>query len=213
MEGRVQRVRRAIQPLGVSKPDWEILCRVAKQLGAEGFEFGDPSKILSEVARAVPFFKGLSYKALEKKTCFGKSKADKRGGAPASAGFGRTPRSDLPNADYPFSLMVEFDEYVHRAMPVSWQVPGLARIEPAAGLALNVRDAETLGVEAGAPVRVVSRKGRVTAKAMPSERLGQGVVRLVGRGGEGSPAGVLDLLLDPISKTPEEICAVRIERL
>jgi hypothetical protein len=36
---------------------------------------------------------------------------------------------------------------------------------------------------------------------------------MVGRGGEGSPAAVLGLLLDPISKTPEEICAVRIERL
>jgi hypothetical protein len=36
---------------------------------------------------------------------------------------------------------------------------------------------------------------------------------MVGRGGDGSPAAVIDVLLDPASKTPEEICAVRIERL
>ena len=150
---------------------------------------------------------------MEKKPFFGKSKARKRGGSPASAGFGRTPRSETPSADYPFSLLVEFDEYVHRATPLSWQVPSLGRIEPAARLALSVTDAEVLGIQPGAPVSVISRRGRATAKAMPSERLEPGVVRLIGRGGEGSPAELLDLLLDPISKAPEEICAVRIERL
>jgi predicted molibdopterin-dependent oxidoreductase YjgC len=213
LEGRVRRVRCALPPLGGSKPDWEILSRLANQLGAEGFQYGEPSEILAELAGAVPFFKGASYKALEKKAFFGKSKAGKRGGSPASAGFGRTPRPERPSADYPFSLLVEFDEFVHRATPVSSQVPGLGRIEPAAGVALSVSDAEELGIESGAPVRVISRRGRATAKALPSERIPPGVVRMVGRGGEGSPAAVLDLLLDPVSKVPEEICAVRIERL
>jgi hypothetical protein len=36
---------------------------------------------------------------------------------------------------------------------------------------------------------------------------------MVGRGGDGSPIRVLDLRLDPAGKAPEEICAVRIERL
>jgi predicted molibdopterin-dependent oxidoreductase YjgC len=213
LEGRVQRIRRAIPPLGVSKPDWEILSRLAEQLGVEGFQYPEPSKIFDELAGAVPFFKGVSYKALEKNTLFGRRKTGKRGGSASSEGFGRRPRSETQSAEYPFSLLVEFDEYVHRATPLSSQVPGLARIEPAAGLVLNVSDAEALEIQPGAPVQVISRTGRATAKAMPSERNPAGLVRLVGRGGEGSPAGVLDLLLDPISKTPEEICAVRIERL
>jgi len=213
LEGRVQRLRRAIPPLGVSKPDWQILARLAEQLGVEGFQYQEPSEIMAELAGAVPFFKGASYEALEKRAFFGKSQAQERGDSPASAGSGRAPRSETPSADYPFSLLVEFDEYVHRATPLSWQVPGLARIEPAAGLALSVTDAEVLRIQPGAPVSVISRRGRVTAKAMPSERTPPGVVRLVGRGGEGSPAGVFELLLDPISKAPEEICAVRIERL
>ena len=213
LEGRVQRLRRAIPPLGVSKPDWQILSSLADQLGVEGFQYQEPSEIIAELAGAVAFFKGVSYKALEKKPFFGKRKAGKRDASSVSEGFGRTPRSEKPSAEYPFSLLVESDEYVHRATPLSSQVPGLARIEPAAGLALSVSDAEALGIQAGAPVNVISRTGRATARAMPSERTPAGVVRLVGRGGEGSPAGVLDLLLDPISKTPEEICAVRIERL
>jgi predicted molibdopterin-dependent oxidoreductase YjgC len=213
LEGRVRRVRRAIRPLGGSKPDWEILSRLAGQLGAEGFQYGEPSEILAELAGAAPFFKGVSYKALEKKAFFGKSKAGKRGGSPAAAGFGRTPRPERPSAEYPFSLLVEFDEFVHRATPLSSQVPGLGKIEPAAGLAMSVSDAEELGIESGAPVRLISRRGRVTAKALPSERMEPGVFKIVGRGGEGSPAALIDLLLDPVSKVPEDICAVRIERL
>jgi predicted molibdopterin-dependent oxidoreductase YjgC len=213
LEGRVRRVRRAIRPLGGSKPDWEVLSKLAEQLGAEGFQYGEPSEILAELAGAAPFFKGVSYKALEKKAFFGKSKAGKRGGSRASAALGRTPRAERPNAEYPFSLLVEFDEFVHRATPLSSQVPGLGRIEPAAGLAMSVSDAEELGIEPGAPVRLISRRGRATAKALPSERMEPGVLRMVGRGGQGSPAELIDLLLDPVSKVPEEICAVRIERL
>ncbi len=213
LEGRVQRLRRAIPPLGASKPDWQVLASLAAQLGVEGFQYQEPSEILAELAGAVPFFKGASYGALEKKAFFGKSKAKKRGGSSASDGFGRMPRSDAPSAEFPFSLLVEFDEFVHRATPLSSQVPALARIEPALGLALSVSDAEALGIGPGAPVSVISRRGRATVKAMPSERTPPGVARLVGRGGEGSPAELMDLLLDPISKAPEEICAVRIERL
>jgi anaerobic selenocysteine-containing dehydrogenase len=161
----------------------------------------------------VPFFGGVSYEGLEKDAFFGNSGAGEPSSSPGSAGFGRTPRSEAPSADYPFALLVEFDEYVHRATPLSSQVPGLGRIEPASGLAMSLSDAEALGIESGAPVRVTSRRGRATAKALPSERTPPGVVKMVARGGEGSPAAVLDFLLDPISKTPEEICAVRVERL
>jgi hypothetical protein len=39
------------------------------------------------------------------------------------------------------------------------------------------------------------------------------VARVVARGGEASPAKVLDGILDPASKTPDETCAVRIEKV
>jgi predicted molibdopterin-dependent oxidoreductase YjgC len=213
LEGRVQRLRRAIPRLGGSKPDWEILSRLAGQLGAKGFEQGTAAEIMAELAGAAPFFKGASYKALEKKAFFGKSQAGKPGRSPAPAVSRRAPRSDAPSGDYPFSLVVEFDEFAHRATPLSSHVRRLGRIEPAAGLALSVADAEALGIGPGDPVRVISRSGRATAKAIPSEEMQPGVVRMVGRGGAGSFVRLLDLRLDPAGKAPEEICAVRIERL
>ena len=169
---------------------------------------------MAELSGAVPFFAGASYEELENEEAFfGKPNGAQRGASSAAGGFGRTPRPDRPSADYPFSLLVEYDEYAHRATPIRSEVPGLGRIELAAGVWLRSGDAEALGIEAGAPVRLISRTGRTTARALISERIQPGVVRMVGRGGEGSRAAVLDLLLDPVSKAPEEICAVRIERL
>ena len=161
----------------------------------------------------MPFFEGASYKALEKKAFFGKSQAGKRGRSPVPAGSRRAPRPEAPSAEYPLLLVVEFDEFAHRATPLSSQVRGLGRIERAAGVELSVADAEALGVERGDPVRVISRSGRTIAKAIPSERMRPGVIRMVGRGGDASPVRLLDLRLDPACKAPEEICAVRVERV
>jgi len=213
LEGRVQRLRRAVPRLGGSKPDWEILSRLAGQLAVEGFEHGTPAEIMDELAGSVPFFKGASYQSLEKKPFFGESKAAGRGRSSAPAGSRRAPRSDTPSSEYPFSLVVEFDEFAHRSTPLSTQVHGLGRIEPAAGVALSLADAEALGIEPGDTVRVISKTGRATAKAIPSENMQPGVIRMVGRAGDASPVRVLDLRLDPAGKAPEEICAVRIERL
>ena len=41
-ERRVQRVRKAIEPLGNSRPDWWITCQLGKGMGAKGFDFEPP---------------------------------------------------------------------------------------------------------------------------------------------------------------------------
>ena len=60
---------------------------------------------------------------------------------------------------------------------------------------------------------IVSRRGKAIAHAVVSERAQDGVVRMVARGGDGSLAVLLDAVHDPGSKVPEEICAVRVERI
>ncbi|MFQ5652204.1 MAG: molybdopterin-dependent oxidoreductase [bacterium] len=58
--GRVQRIRRAVAPLGQSKPDWVIFKSLLKRLGesAPYFEAGD---VFEAMVAEVPSFAGLSY--------------------------------------------------------------------------------------------------------------------------------------------------------
>jgi len=84
---RVQKVRPAITAPGQTRPDWEILCDLAKRvesrLGVEhsagfeykhpseiwdeiaGFEYTHPSEIWDEMARLTPPFQGISYQRID----------------------------------------------------------------------------------------------------------------------------------------------------
>ncbi|MBI3415808.1 MAG: formate dehydrogenase subunit alpha [Verrucomicrobia bacterium] len=88
-ERRVQRVRQALKPLGHSKPDWKIICAVAKAMqrsaglrpgvfkavqraGSEtgapvqgGFDFHSPEEIWNEVRAVWKAGAGISYARLE----------------------------------------------------------------------------------------------------------------------------------------------------
>ncbi|MFQ5419676.1 MAG: molybdopterin oxidoreductase family protein, partial [Anaerolineae bacterium] len=62
-ERRVQRTYPAINPVGQSRADWQILAQIGEKLGA-----GKPaiaaSLVFKEIARAVPQYKGMDYRAL-----------------------------------------------------------------------------------------------------------------------------------------------------
>ncbi len=54
-ERRIQRVRQAVPPPGTARPDWQILCDVARAMGrGSGFGFGSAAEIWDEVRAAWP---------------------------------------------------------------------------------------------------------------------------------------------------------------
>jgi len=63
-ERRIQRLYRVFEPLGESKPDWEIIQLVANKLGAN-WNYKHPSEIMAEAASLAPIFAGVSYDRLE----------------------------------------------------------------------------------------------------------------------------------------------------
>lgn len=63
-ERRIQRLYKALEPLGESKPDWEIIQLIANCLGGN-WKYNHPSDIMAEVARLTPLFAGVSYERLD----------------------------------------------------------------------------------------------------------------------------------------------------
>ncbi len=64
-EGRVQRIRKALEPLGNSRPTWQILMDLAALLKAP-MAFKNPEEIFDDLARHVGAFKELNYKKIGK---------------------------------------------------------------------------------------------------------------------------------------------------
>lgn len=65
-ERRIQRVRKAIEPLGEAKPDWEIICLLARAMGrGELFNFASPEEVWDEVRAVWQAGQGISYARIE----------------------------------------------------------------------------------------------------------------------------------------------------
>src|SRR5215831_5338203 len=71
-ERRVQRVRRALDPLGDTRPDWDITSdlarRVCRRLGLDEsqFMYESPAEIFAEMARLTPIIGGISHDRLDR---------------------------------------------------------------------------------------------------------------------------------------------------
>lgn len=57
---RVQRVRRALKPFGLSKPDWQIFCELANRIGAT-WPYTSAPMVTEEVGREVAAYTGITY--------------------------------------------------------------------------------------------------------------------------------------------------------
>jgi len=58
-ERRIQRFYKAMEPMGDSKPDWEIIQMVANALGAN-WSYKHPAEIMDEIAKLCPIFAGVA---------------------------------------------------------------------------------------------------------------------------------------------------------
>ena len=94
------------------------------------------------------------------------------------------------------------------------RVPGLNALRSHELVEMNPRDAEALDIADGETVRVVSRRGVLTARAKVTDVSPPDVVSMTFHFSE-SPTNVLtNAALDPVAKIPEtKVCAVRIEKV
>ena len=63
-ERRIQRVRKALEPKGESRSDWEIVQSIANRLGAE-WNYTSAESIMQEVTEVTPQYGGVTYARLE----------------------------------------------------------------------------------------------------------------------------------------------------
>jgi len=76
-ERRVQRIRKAIEPLGNARPDWQIICDLAQRLQARlgvdtskakfgSWDYARPAEVMAEINALVPIYGGITYDRIEK---------------------------------------------------------------------------------------------------------------------------------------------------
>ena len=226
-ERRVQRVRRAIEPIG--RPDWQITCELAKKMGGKGFDFHHPSEIMQEVASVTPSYSGITYDRLETPQglqwpCTSKDHP----GTPilhtakfnTPSGKGRfvplkfIPSAELPDADYPFLLTTGRGIFHFHTGTMTRKSEGLNALHPRELLEISPDDAGRLGIADGEEVWVSSRRGKVKAAASVTDRSPPGVVFMTFHFAETRTNLLTSPFVDPVAKIPEfKVCAVKVEKI
>lgn len=227
---RVQRVRKAIKPRGQSRPDWQIICDLAKRIetrlnGHETVNWGytHPSEILDEVGSVVPEYAGVTYARIEERGLQTPVWEEDHPGTPFlfsntfPRGRGKfhlleyVPSVELPDDEYPLILTTgRVLEHWHGGTMTRHSK--LDQLNPEALVELNPADAALMGIVDGQIVRVSSRRGSIVLRAMVTGKTTAGVIFIPFHFSEAA-ANLLTIdALDPQAKIPEyKACAVNIK--
>ncbi|MCF3934878.1 formate dehydrogenase subunit alpha [Acuticoccus sp. M5D2P5] len=185
-ERRINRVREVMKPRN-GYADWEVTQRLANAMGA-GWSYTHPAEIMAEIAATTPSFAGVSYELLDEKGSVQWPVGDASPeGTPIMhvdsfvRGRGRFIVTDYVATDertgarFPLLLTTGriLSQYnvgaqTRRTENVAWHEEDRLEIHP--------HDAEVRGIEDGDWVKLTSRAGETSMRALLTDRVGPGVV-------------------------------------
>jgi formate dehydrogenase alpha subunit len=209
MERRIQRVRKAISPIGDSRPDWKILCDLSKMMGYP-MGYQSPAEVMEEIASMVSIYAGVSYSNLEKSGIQWSSKNGwKRGFLPIEY---KGP-AEQPDTKYPLWIIPRGFHYHYGIGTATKRAMGLAKVFPDSCIEVHPEDAKKAGLDEGGKAKVISPRGEVETICKISEAVPKGVAYFATTF---FPVFVNNLLIsgyDVTSKNPEyKIFIGRIEK-
>ncbi|TCP59306.1 formate dehydrogenase major subunit [Tumebacillus sp. BK434] len=214
-ERRIQRFYKALDPLGDSKPDWEIIQLVANRFGAN-WNYQSPAEIMDEAATLAPIFAGVSYDRLEGWN----SQVWPVEPDGASTPLLFTERFAFPDDKArlfpvewtpPFDPGEEYDlhlnngrllEHFHEGN-MTYKSEGLTHKVPREWLEISPELAQERGIRSGALVRLTSPYGSVKVHVEVTDRVrGRELYITMNSRGEGAVNKLTSSYHDKITHTP-----------
>jgi len=223
-ERRVQKVNKAIEPVGDSKADFEIITEIANKIGFN-WKYDTAEDVFKEIITLTPSYAGLTYQRLEgggiSWPC---PTEDHEGtlflhGEKFTRGLGKfhgveyEPAAEGPDNDYPFILTTGRNLYHYHTSTMTARSKSINEHISEDTLRINPVDAGDLGVADGDKVKVASRRGEIEVKAELTDTVGKGIVFMTFHFSD-SPVNMLtNCVLCPTAKIPElKVSAVKVEK-
>lgn len=224
-ERRVQRVRKAVKPVGEAKPDWVILMDIINRFGYDQI-YSHPVEIMDEIRTLTPSYGGITYERIDHEGIQWPCPTLDHKGTPVlhagtfSRGKGlfrgieHQMPSEAADEDFPFILTTGRILYHYHTRTMTGRVEGLNQIAPESYIQIHPLTAEKLGVGDGEIVVVSSRRGRIQTKVAVTDVVTENVVFMPFHFAKGAANILTNGELDPVSKTPElKVCAVAIKKI
>src|SRR5579863_10191732 len=223
---QVQIGRIALPLPGDARQDWWIIQEIARRIGLD-WSCTHPRDVFAEMKQAMPSLDNITWERLERESSvtYPCDAPDKPGneivfanGFPTASGRGRLvpaaiiPPAEEPDADYPMVLTTgrQLEHWHTGAMTRRATV--LDALEPEAAASLAPAELRRLGIAAGDPIRVTTRRGTIELKARSDSAIAPGMVFIPFCYAEAAANVLTNPQLDPFGKIPEyKFCAARVE--
>jgi formate dehydrogenase alpha subunit len=222
---RVQRIYQAIDPVGDSKPDWQIIIALAQKMNAPGFDFASPEEVMDEINELTPIYGGVTFKRLVNGSVLQWPCPDENHpGTPFlhkdrfSRGVGKfhaiayKEAAETTDQDYPLILTTGRIMFHFHTGTMSRRSEKLNNEVSEAYIEMHPDDMAIMGNKSGGKVRVTSRRGEIELAVRITDRIKPGVVFIPFHFAEAAANALTNSAFDPIAKIPEyKVCAVKVE--
>lgn len=225
-----QRIRKAVEPIGEAKDDWQIICEISTAMGYP-MHYNNTEEIWDEMRSLCPKFAGASYEKIETQGAvpwpcvseedLGTDYLYDGGKFMTESGRGKLFACEwrhpleLTDEKYPLVLSTvrEIGHYSVRTMTGNCRTLQKMADEPGY-IEISVEDAKELNIKDQELVTVSSRRGKIITRAAVTERVKKGATYMTYQWWVGACNELTIDSLDPISKTPEfKYCAIKLERI
>ena len=221
-ERRVQLLRKAVNAPGQAQDDWQVICRIATQMGYP-MSYENAGQIMDEVASVSPIYGGISFDRIDpvglQWPCPDKNHPGTKflHKGKFSRGKGKfhpvpyKPPVEKTSPEYPLLLTTGRQLYQFHTGTMTRKSAAINQVSPTGYVEIHPSDAQALGISDGNSVEVATRRGAVTTLAKVTAGIEQGWIFMPFHFAEG-PANMLTIdALDPIAKIPEfKVCAAKI---
>ncbi|MDD7044556.1 MAG: formate dehydrogenase subunit alpha [Peptoniphilaceae bacterium] len=224
-ERRILRVRKAIDPIGEAKPDWQIIMELSNLLGYKEY-YPSPSDIMDEIAGCTPSYGGITYKRLENEIlqwpCTNKDhkgtkflhKNTMARGKGLFVPIEYEVSKETPDDDYPLILTTGRILYQYHTRTMTGKISELTEIAGKSFMEISPKTASLYDIKDGERVKVSSRRGSVFTHVKITDRIEDGVVFMPFHYVDGAANTLTNPVLDPIAKIPElKVSSVMVEKL
>lgn len=224
-ERRVQRVRKAIEPLA-GMAEWEVICKLSTLMGYK-MDYKDPAAIMDEIASLVPIYGGISYERLENgglqwpcpdknhpgTTTLYSELFSRPNGLASFLPLDHSGSGEVADEDYPLVLITGRIREHYNNGSMTRRSKGIAQIVPSERVEISIEDAETLGIKDRNWVLVSSRRGEVKVRAKVTDRSQEGNVFMTFHHQNALTNDLTSGHRCPIAGTPEyKSCAVKVAK-
>ncbi|MFN3739242.1 MAG: formate dehydrogenase subunit alpha [Thermodesulfovibrionales bacterium] len=225
-ERRVQKIKKAIDPVGDSMPDWKIITELSNKMGYK-MHYNGTYEIMEEIAFLTPIYKGILHHRLEDNFGIQWPCPDiNHPGTPYlhgkrfSKGMGTfivthyIPPAELPDKEFPFILTTGRNYFQYHTGTMTRKTITLEREEPECTVEINPADASFLGIRKGEKIRISTRRGSIEAIASITNKIISGTIYIPFHFNEAPANKLTNPAIDPQAKIPEfKVCAARIEKI